>query len=172
MKHLYSDNHPLSQHFKYYEMIASSTAQRLDLPNVPSETEVQYAKRLAKEVLEPIRLHFGKPFSPTSWFRGEALERVICRKGFARWCAKRGWSGDEEDWQRYFARKSHPKGQAADIRIPTVPGDVLFDWAVEHLIFDQCIREFAVNNHPYSGWVHVSFSPDPDTNRQQAFRLP
>ena len=167
--HLKSDAFQLSKHFKYYEMVASNTAERLELPNVPTFQEIEAAILLAETILEPIRTHFKQPFSPTSWFRGEELERALCWKGFLRFCGRRGWNGKKEKWEQYLALKSHPQGEAVDLRIPTVPGDVLFAFIQNHLAFDQCIREYALQGRAFSGWGHVSFKAT--GNRQQVLTI-
>ncbi len=166
----YSSTNRLSPHFIHREVARSSTADRLELDNTPTDDAMDKAKALADNVLEPIRTHFGIPFSPQSWFRGEALEKVICRRSFERWCERKGMPVDEASWDAYFGRKSHPRGEAADIEIPGIANDVLFDWIRDNLEYDQLIREFPKEGDPMSGWVHVSWNND-GNNRNQHFTI-
>lgn len=185
-----NDDTLLSPHFRFAELYRSATASRLGIDNRPPGREIDHddelagtpdygysltivnnARRLALQVLEPLRKAFGIPFSPSSWYRSPELERVLCEGSFKRWCRRRGISSDEDAWQRYFSRKQHPKGQAADIELPGVDNDRLFAWMRDHLpVYDQLIREMPVPGVPDSGWIHVSITPH--LNRYQAFILP
>ena len=77
----------------------------------------------------------------------------------------------EQTWKDYFERKSHPRGEAADIEIPGINNDDLYHWIRDEsgLEFDQLIREFRKAGDPNSGWVHVSFRIN--NNRNQAFNI-
>jgi len=160
----------LSDHFKIYEMVRSSTATRLEIDNTPAHAEIERAMLLGEKCLEPIRDKFG-PFGPNSWFRGEVLEKVITKKSYTRWAINQKWDpSDDGVWAKYFSRKSHPKGEAADIEIIGVDNEELFQWIQDNLEFDQCIREFGKPNDPTSGWVHISYKEK--DNRQSTFRIP
>ena len=148
----------------------SFTAERMQINNVCGDDELLRAKALAENVLEPIREHFGIPFSPNSWYRCEELEMFICRKAFTRWRSSHAPnSSPSVAWKRYFDLKSHPKGEAADIEIPGVSNDELFKWIHDNLEFDQVIREFAKKGDSNSGWVHVSYRQG--NNRHEAFDI-
>lgn len=160
-------------------------AERLGINNRVPSWVMENAVELATHVLDPIRKKFGIPFSPQSWFRGEELEKALTwDKGFRQWCAKhrKPWVsnlniqrmyelGVHRSWSEYFERKSHPKGQAADIEIPGVDNDKLFFWIKEHLSYDQLIREFPKPDDPMSGWVHVSWA-GVQSNRGSYFSIP
>jgi zinc D-Ala-D-Ala carboxypeptidase len=159
----------LSDHFKEHELVFSETAMRNKIDNTPKDPVViTAAQQLALNVLEPIRKQFGG-FSPTSWYRSEALEKIICANDFKVWCNARKLPINSESWAKYFALKSHPKGEAADVKIPGVSNEVLFDWIVKNLKFDQVIREYATAGQPFSGWVHVSYRGS--QNRQQVLHI-
>ena len=166
----YSPRQKLSPHFTHSEVAKSSTADRLDIDNTPSDEVLENAKALAENVLEPIRRHFGIPFSPQSWYRGEDLEKVICWKSFEKWCARKGLTVSDDSWDKYFARKSHPNGEAADIEFVGVANDDLFEWIHDNLEYDQLIREFPKDGDPRSGWVHVSWKRN-GKNRKQRFLI-
>lgn len=160
----------ISTHFKMREVAKSDAASRNNIDNTPSSEVLDNAMKTAIHILEPIRVHFGIPFSPNSWYRGEALEKFICRQSFIQWCNSKGLPVDDSSWAQYFARKSHPRGQAVDIEIPGIPNDDLFNWVDQNIPeYDQLIREFPKAGDPYSGWVHVSFNEG--NNRRQKFTI-
>lgn len=125
----------LSEHFSLQEMTRSQTATRLGIKNVPDEEAVKNLTFLCENILEPIRVHFGIPFSPSSGYRSAALSEAI---GSSR-------------------NSQHCKGEAADIEVPTISNLTLCWWIRSHLDFDQLILEFFQEGDPASGWVHVSY---------------
>lgn len=124
----------LSPHFTLQEMIKSQTAVRRGIPNVPGADQVENLKRLAAGILEPVRAHFGRPFSPSSGFRSPALNTAL------------GGS----------PRSQHMAGEAVDFEIPGVPNDAVARWIAGNLVFDQLILEYFRPDIPGSGWVHCS----------------
>ena len=164
---IYNPTTRLSKHFTMAEVARSDTATRLRIDNTPTPIVLEAAKLLAVNVLEPIRVHFGIPFAPTSWYRGDKLERTINDVSYRQWCARLGIRVSASSWKKYLAKKSHPKGEAADIEIPGIPNDELFSWIKKNVSqYDQLIREFPRPGDAASGWVHVSFSAN---NRKQDF---
>lgn len=158
-----------SEHFKPHEVEKSSTAVRNGIDNTPDEDQLKRAQALALNVLDKVREHFGIPFSPESWFRCEALEKVITTAGFGRWCTKNKRTKDADAWKDYFVRKQHPKGQAADFEIPGVDNLEVFEWIKDNCDFDQLIQEGYRSGEPNSGWIHVSYSEG--VNRNEAFEI-
>ena len=158
-----------AQHFKPYEVSKSTTAVREGIDNTPTEAQLAAAQELARNILDPVREHFGIAFSPESWFRCEALEKVITRVGFGRWCRKNGMPKDADAWAIYFPRKQHPKGQAADFEIPGVDNLEVFEWIRDNCKFDQLIQEGYRQGEPNSGWIHVSYIVN--GNRNEAFAI-
>lgn len=166
---IYSPQAQISDHFKMYEISNSDTATRYKIDNTPTQEILVAAQALAVNVLEPIRAKFGS-FSPTSWYRGEALERKINEQVWRTWCTRKGLPRNEASWKQYFALKSHPRGEAADIKVAGVSNIVLRDWILHNIpTFDQLILEFVKPNSPCTGWVHVSYSRG--TNRKQSFSI-
>lgn len=160
----------ISKNFRLSEAVKSSTADRLDIDNTHGLKEVFPAiKLLAEKVVQPIRDWYRIPFSPSSWYRSPELEKVICRKAFERWAFNQKTLPDEKAWYAYLQKKSHPRGEAVDLEIPTVPNPMLFDWIKNNLEFDQLILEFYNKKDPHSGWVHVSFRAE--GNRHQVFEI-
>jgi len=123
----------LSEHFTLRELTRSQTAERLGIDNSPDSAEIIRLTRIAKDILEPIRMTFDVPFSPSSGFRCQELNDRI------------GGS----------ATSQHCKGEAADIEIPGVSNLELARWCQDNLNFDQLILE-CWNGKPDSGWVHIS----------------
>lgn len=163
----------LSKYFRFYEAVHSDTASRLSICNMPTDdSTVEALIYHAKTVLDPIREHFG-PYSPTSMYRCEELEKSLCWNAYLRWCDNRKLKPSEAAWLLYFSRKSHPKGEAADIKIPGVSNLDLYNFIKENLVFDQLILEFVPENNPYAGWVHVSSIDETKQrkNRNQAFDI-
>lgn len=166
----YDSTGHLYGNFMQYEVARSCTATRLGIDNTPPPDVLQAAKYHAEHCLQPIRDEFNKPYAPQSWYRSEALERVLTKRSFKSWCDRHAM--DQEDnkaWEAYYLLKSHPKGEATDIEIPGVSNDELFRWCERHLKFDQLIREFGRRGEPTSGWVHISSKSQ--GNRGQVFEI-
>jgi len=56
----------LSEHFTLGELIKSQIAEEEGIDNNPPEELIPKLGRLCSDLLEPIRDHFGVPFSPNS----------------------------------------------------------------------------------------------------------
>ena len=126
----------LSKHFSLEEMTKSQTASRKGIDNTPTQEVVENLKLLCENVLEYIRVRFGKPITVNSGYRGPALNKAI---GGAK-------------------NSQHMTGQAADIEIIGVDNKVLFNWIKDNVEFDQLILEYYKEGVPDSGWVHVSWN--------------
>lgn len=161
--------HEKAPNFKQYEVGKSEYATRNKIDNTPTVIVLTNAAGLAVNCLQPIRDHFKIPFSAQSWYRSEAVEKVIAKSGFIAFCKKGKLPQNENSWKKYFSKKQHPKGCAADIEIPGISNDDLFEWCKKNLEYDQLIREFGVPGDPTSGWVHVSWVEG--KNRKMAFSI-
>ena len=137
----------LSTHFSLKELTRSQTAERRRINNIPGEKEIENLKILCENILEPVRKHYGIPFSPSSGFRSMALNEAI---------------GSTKASQ-------HIDGQAADFEIPGVPNMELALWIKEHLDYDQLLLEFYKENVPDSGWVHCSYVKIGNRNKAKRF---
>ena len=137
----------LSPHFTLEEFTKSQTAIRRGIKNQPNEVEVKNLKRLAIEILEPVRRAFNRPFSPASGFRTPALNVAI---------------GSNSTSQ-------HTKGEAVDFEIASIPNREVAEWIRDHLKFDQLILEFHDPEDPASGWIHVSLKEK--NNRSQVLTI-
>jgi hypothetical protein len=81
----------LSPHFTLSELVASQTAARKKIANVPTDDHRAHLTRLALECLEPIRLQFG-PLHVNSGLRVAKLNKAIGGSTTSAHCA--GWAAD------------------------------------------------------------------------------
>lgn len=131
----------LSKDFKLSEFVASRTALRRGIRNIPdSAVVVDNLRDLVVEVLQPCRDELGVPLRVLSGYRSPRLNRAV---GGAR-------------------RSDHLWGFAADVE--TVPYDrslmLQLGLFVERVCcFKQLIWEFG------GAWVHVSYRRD-DSRRE------
>ena len=139
-----NNNEKISPHFTLGEMIYSDTASRKGIDNIPSPEIVEKLKRIANEILEPIRKHYNIPFRPNSCYRCIELNTAI------------GSSN----------KSQHCKGEAVDIEVPSISNYDLAKWITENLEHDQIILENYTSGEPTSGWVHVSLKPEEEKNRR------
>ena len=137
----------LSKHFTLSELTKSGTAKRLGITNCPDNRVLSNLKALARNILEPVRFHYGIPFMPSSGYRCLILNRAIGSKSTSQ----------------------HIQGEAVDFEIPGVGNLDLHNWIKENLVFDQNILEFYDGVHPNSGWCHVSYKKD--GNRNMSFTI-
>jgi len=128
----------LTENFTLSEMVKSETALRHGLDNTPGDTEIANLKRLAENVLQPIRNHYKTGVKVNSGFRHPNVNAAV------------GGSKTSD----------HCRGQAADIEIPGIANAALAEWISKHLKFTQLILEAYTKGIPDSGWVHVSYNPD------------
>lgn len=66
-----------TKNFSYDELIASSTAKRLGLDNTPSEQEKEKLRKLAENILQPIRDAWRSPIVVNSAYRSEAVNKAV-----------------------------------------------------------------------------------------------
>jgi uncharacterized protein YcbK (DUF882 family) len=125
----------LTENFSLAEMTKSETALRQGLDNTPGDEEIENLRKLAENVLQPIREAYGRGVKVNSGFRHPDVNAAV---GGSR-------------------TSDHCKGQAADIEIPGVANADLAQWISENLEFRQLILEFYTPGVPDSGWVHVSY---------------
>ena len=130
--------------FTIQELINSDIAKKKGIKNIPSSEQEKNLIALVDNILDPLRLAYGKPIIVTSGFRSEELNKAV---------------GGSKTSQ-------HGAGQAADIRTiedTKSENKKLFDLIIKlDLPFDQLIDE-----HNFD-WVHVSYSPK---NRKQILKI-
>lgn len=67
----------LSKHFTLDEFIKSRTAVRLGIENFPTSEHLENLRDLVEQILEPLRVHYGRPVIITSGYRCEALNKAV-----------------------------------------------------------------------------------------------
>jgi|TARA_R110000803_G_scaffold72172_1_gene135726 hypothetical protein len=125
----------LSEHFTLTECCRSETAMRKGIDNNATGEELENLKRVLENVIEPVRVHYGVPFTLNSGYRCQELNTAI---------------GSNSNSQ-------HCKGQAIDFEIPSIDNDEVARWVMDNLDYDQLILEFYDGIDPNSGWIHVSY---------------
>ena len=135
----------LSKNFYLSELTKSQTAERMGLDNNPSQDETENLRLLCERVLQPVRDHFDSVVSVSSGFRNIILSEKI---GSSR-------------------KSQHCLGQAADFEIFGIENNKVSDWIKENLMFDQLILEYHIPGEPNSGWVHVSYTKEINSNRKE-----
>ncbi len=133
----------LSDNFTLAELCKSATANRLGIDNTPNVHEIDKLRRLAIQVLQPIRDEFG-PVKVNSGYRCLELNRAIGSKDTSQ----------------------HTKGEAADIEVVGLSNWELAFWIKENLVYDQLLLEFCWSHDDYisgndvidlnKGWCHIS----------------
>ena len=135
----------LSEHFSLSEFTKSITAERLGISNKPDYRQRLALQHLCREVLEPLRKHYGKPIRITSGFRCEELNKAVGGVG----------------------RSQHLFGEAADLSVPNeqVARD-WFQWIVRNTDFDQMLFEHS--SRMRNRWLHLSCRTNRRENRHMA----
>ena len=132
----------LSEHLSLAEVTRSDMAKRRGISNMPTPEHLENFKKLAENIFEPIRKHFGVPIFVSSGYRSKALNTAI------------GGSLSSQ----------HCLGQALDLDMDGtkngVTNKMVFEYIKANLNFDQLINEFN-----YS-WVHVSYNPKGKQRKQ------
>lgn len=127
----------ISAHLDLSEVTRSETAKRKGISNMPTPEHLENFKKLAENIFEPIRKHFGVPIMISSGYRSKALNTAI------------GGS----------LTSQHCSGEAIDIDMDGssngVTNKMVFDFVKANLNFDQLIWEFGTKENP--DWVHISF---------------
>jgi hypothetical protein len=126
----------LSENLSLAEVIRSETAKRKGVSNMPTPEHIENFKKLAENIFQPIRKHFGKPIHISSGYRSDALNKAI---------------GGSKTSQ-------HCKGEAIDIDMDgtAIANAQIFNYIKDNLNFDQLIWEFGTASNP--DWVHVSYN--------------
>jgi len=143
----------LSKNLELSEVTRSETAKRKGISNMPTPEHIENFKKLAENVFQPIREHFGVPIRISSGYRSEALNKAI------------GGAGKVING-KYVASSQHCKGEAIDIDMDgsSITNKQVFDFIKDNLNFDQLIWEFGTSTNP--DWVHVSFDSEGKQRKQ------
>lgn len=134
----------LSKHFTLREAEKSQYAERHGIDNTAPDWMHRKLAFVCEGVLEPVREHFERPFSPSSFYRCSALNIAL------------GGSPESQ----------HPKGEAVDFEVPGISNIVTARWMAAELdTFDQLILE-CFKGPPDSGWIHCSLTEHGQNRRQ------
>tara|TARA_R110001606_G_scaffold129142_1_gene263821 strand:- start:3 stop:452 length:450 start_codon:yes stop_codon:yes gene_type:complete len=131
----------LTDNFSLKEMTQSQTALKNNIDNEPNAEQIENLKQLCQTILQPIRDDFQLPIKITSGFRSPELCEIIGSKSTSQHCAN--------------------ECAAADFEIPGVDNKKVFKHIIENLPYDQIILEYYDDSDINSGWIHVSWSPNP-----------
>jgi hypothetical protein len=125
----------LSKNLALSEVTRSETAKRKGISNMPTPEHIENFKKLAENVFQPIRDHFGVPIRISSGYRSKELNTAI------------GGSLSSQ----------HCSGEAIDIDMDgtTITNAEIFHFIKDNLLWDQLIWEFGTDKNP--DWVHVSY---------------
>jgi hypothetical protein len=125
----------LSKNLALAEVTRSETAKRKGISNMPTPEHLENFKKLAENIFQPIREHFGVPIHISSGYRSKALNTAV------------GGSLSSQ----------HCTGEAIDIDMDgtDITNAQIFHFIKDNLNFDQLIAEFPENSNP--AWVHVSY---------------
>ena len=125
----------LSKNLALAEVTRSETAKRKGISNMPTPEHIENFKKLAENVFQPIREHFGVPIHLSSGYRSAALNKAV------------GGSSSSQ----------HCTGEAIDIDMDgtSITNKQVFDFIRQNVNFDQMIWEFGTASNP--DWVHVSY---------------
>jgi hypothetical protein len=134
----------LSTNLSLAEVTRSETAKRRGISNMPTAEHIENFKKLAANIFQPIREHFGKPIIISSGYRSAELNKAI------------GGSLSSQ----------HCSGEAIDIDMDgtDITNAQIFNYIKDNLNFDQMIWEFGTDTNP--DWVHVSFAANRSQRKQ------
>ena len=112
------------------EMLRSSTAEKLNIKNVPNDPIVIENLEHTIEQLDELRRLYGHPIIITSGYRCPELNKAVGGK----------------------SNSQHVKGQAADLKYDPE----LLQFIINNYHYDQLIEETSKR----SKWIHISFNKE------------
>ena len=128
----------LSENFTLDELCVTNTG----LVNVPNAAELEALKVLVSNVLQPLRVKYGKPIKINSGYRSPIVNKRV--KG--------------------APKSQHVKGEAADITGGSREENMkLFHAILEIGKYDQLINEYDFS------WIHVSYKKE--GNRKEVGKI-
>ena len=127
----------LSEHLDLAEVTRSDSAKRKGISNEPTPEHLENLKKLAVNIFEPIRKHFGVPIFVSSGYRSKELNTAIGGSLTSQHCTAEALDLDMDGTSNGVTNK------------------MVFDYIKANLNFDQLIWEFGTKDSP--DWVHVSY---------------
>lgn len=129
-----------TKNFSYDELIVSSTAKRLGLDNTPTYEEKEKLRKLAEDILQPIRDAWRAPIIVNSAYRSEQVNKAV---------------GGSKTSQ-------HRLGEAADISIGGKERNrKLFNFIYKMINQGKIKVGQLIDEYNYQ-WIHISL---PRTNK-------
>ena len=123
------------KYFTFLEMIKSSTADKNNIDNNPTNPEIIDNINYTMERLDEIREKYGKPIIITSGYRCSELNKKVGGK----------------------SNSFHLKGLAADLKYSVE----LWTFLTQHAKFDKLILETSKS----AKWIHCQFSKENERNQ-------
>ena len=134
--------------FSISELIASDTAARHNINNMPDIRSLDCMLELIFYVLQPLREIIKKPMTITSGYRNKQVNQLV--------------GGAVDKWGNPTSQ--HSFGQAADVVIKGItPAEFIEVVKKSGIEYDQLINE-------HDSWTHISFNKG--KNRKQCFKIP
>ena len=127
----------LSEHLDLAEVTRSDSAKRKGISNMPTPEHIENFKKLAQNIIEPIRKHFGVPIYISSGYRSKELNALIGGVKTSDHCFGMAIDLDQQ---------GHSSG---------ITNKQVFDFIKSNLKFKQLIWEGGIKQEP--DWVHVSY---------------
>jgi len=127
----------LSEHLDLAEVTRSDSAKRKGIDNTPTPEHLENFKKLAQNIFEPIRKHFGVPIHISSGYRSKELNALIGGVKTSDHCFGMAIDLDQQ---------GHSSG---------ITNKQVFDFIKSNLKFKQLIWEGGTKQEP--DWVHVSY---------------
>jgi hypothetical protein len=127
----------LSEHLDLAEVTRSDSAKRKGISNMPTPEHIENFKKLAENIFEPIRKHFGVPIHISSGYRSKELNALIGGVKTSDHCFGMAIDLDQQ---------GHSSG---------ITNKQVFDFIKSNLKFKQLIWEGGSKQEP--DWVHVSY---------------
>ena len=133
-----------TKNFSYDELIASATAKRLGLDNIPTPEEKEKLRQLAEDILQPIRDAWKSPIVVTSGYRSEAVNKAV--------------GG--------VSNSQHRLGEAADIKVGGKDRNrKLFNFIYKLIAKGDIKVGQLIDEYSYS-WIHISLPRKGKENNQ------
>ena len=120
------------------EAIRSHTAKKYGIDNSPTSEHLLNLKKVAENIFQKVRDHFGVPIFVSSGYRSYALNSHPAVNG--------------------SKTSAHTKGQALDLDADVfekITNADIFHYIHNNLDYDQLIWEFGDEEEP--DWVHVAY---------------
>lgn len=108
----------LSKHFTLDELMKSPTATRLGIDNTPTAEHLENLRDLVEYILEPLRIHYGRPIIVTSGYRCARLNKAVGGSSTSQHC-----SGQAVDIRSVSDRRDDNKELFDMIREMKLPYD-------------------------------------------------